>query len=129
MKSTNMNYKIYTQSVLAIFVIVSFLTSIEASSVFNTRNLVSINAANSFPALKHTSRVPQFATKRDDASFHTTFQVGYPYIPGSYYGEPVSTVLLATHTFGNSYGVPYTFTYTPPGNISFDSCLDLEHIH
>lgn len=49
-----------------------------------------------------------------------TFQLGYPYIPGSFYGEPVLSKLLLNHTFENSYGKPLSFAYSPPVDIEFN---------
>lgn len=43
-----------------------------------------------------------------------TMEVGYPYVPGPYYGAPVWSAMLLNHTFYNSYGVPAEFAYAPP---------------
>lgn len=69
-----------------------------------------------------TSSTPVIsATSSSPITTSETIQVGYPYIPGPYYGDtPLLTELLFNHTFENSYGNPFTFTYKPPIGLEFN---------
>ncbi|CAH2355445.1 hypothetical protein CLIB1423_26S00958 [[Candida] railenensis] len=76
----------------------------------------SSSTTSSSPVISATSSLPITTSE--------TIQVGYPYIPGIYYGDtPLVTELLLNHTFENSYGVPFTFTYKPPAGLEFNRVI------
>lgn len=76
----------------------------------------------------HDARRPEniqgnLVQRSSDQNYRETIEVGYPYIPGPYYGQPVLTNLLFSHVFGNSYGVPFNFNFSPPEGIEFNRVI------